>query len=180
MRTAIALSLALVGLAACSKSPPANQTSGTTTLTGGSASRAPASEDIRMLLLQSEPNHPELAAFDITNDDGRVTVRGVAPDERTHQDIVKRVKAMPNVKDVKDEVRVATPSSTTEAVRTAMKRDHPNTAAVVDELVISDDGSTLLIEGVVPDDATHDALLQSAEGASSGKSVQDKTRVSAK
>jgi hypothetical protein len=173
--------LGFAALVSCSKSHPTDTTSGTTTLTGGSVTGAPSAEEIRVVVMQAEPDHPELAAFDITADgSGRVTVRGVAPDEKTHRDIVDHIKSVRGVKDVRDEVRVASPSATTQTVRASMKHDQPTSAAVIEHLVISDDGSAVLIEGVVPDDATHDALIKSAQNASNGKSITDKLRVSGK
>jgi len=78
----------------------------------------------------------------------------------------------------------ATPSSnktkTTDAIRNGLKKDKAAPAAVIDALIIRDDGSVVIMSGTVPDDKTHDALLKSAKKSAGNAHVQDNLHVSGK
>jgi osmotically-inducible protein OsmY len=153
---------------------------GTTRLTGATVKVGPTAEEIRLMLNQAKPNDPEVNAFLITDEGGLVTIRGMVPDEQTHADIVRRIKGMPNVTGVRDDLQVPEPTPASDAVRSSMMREQPTSATVVQHLIISDDGTAILVQGVVPDETTHDALLKSAQKASGGESVTDDMRVQGK
>jgi osmotically-inducible protein OsmY len=198
MKKVVILLLGALSMLACSRNEPSDR-AGSATITGGSMNtRPPSAEEIRGVLRQARPNAPEVNNLLIRDDNGMVTLQGVVPDDQVHADIVSRVRSMPNVTNVRDEIKVAaaedqqqqqqqpgatgmggnnaTPSSDT--VRASMKRDAPKDAAIIDQLIIADDGNAILIHGVVPDEHTHKVLLRSAEKSAVGKKVNDEMRVS--
>jgi osmotically-inducible protein OsmY len=178
MRKIAVLLLGALGVLACSRNQ--EEKTGTTGLTGATVNVAPTAEEIRLTLKQARPNDPEVDAFVITDEKGLVTIRGVVPDDKTHDDMVSSIKGMSNVTGIEDELLVPSPTPTSDAVRTSMMRDQPMAATVVQHLIISDDGSAILVQGVVPDQATHDVLLDSAQKAASGENVKDEMHVSGK
>src|SRR5262249_36242959 len=94
-----------LGLLACSKEKPAEDT----TMTRGATSEsAPVSvEEVRTALLDKRPSaSDQINALVITNDSGVITLRGKVEDEATHTDLVNRVRSMSNVRGVRDEIQV--------------------------------------------------------------------------
>ena len=71
-------------------------------------------------------------------------------------------------------------TQTTQAVREQMRRDQPQAASLIQDIVLSDDGSVLIISGTVPDEPTHEQLVRSAQTTPGVKRVQDDLRVRAK
>jgi osmotically-inducible protein OsmY len=65
----------------------------------------------------------------------------------------------------------STHTKNADAVRAKMAKDRPAAAAIVNHLIISDDGTVILLSGAVPDEATHDALVKSAKSTPGVKSV---------
>jgi hypothetical protein len=101
------LLFAALSLAACSKNQPSE--SSEPTLTGGTVkSRPVAVEEIRLVMLEQRPGSPQtINAIHIVNDDGVVTLHGKVDDEQMKKALVDRVKKMPGVTDVKDQLEVA-------------------------------------------------------------------------
>lgn len=64
-----------------------------------------------------------------------------------------------------------------QSVRDQMRRDQPASATIIQDIVITDDGETVTMTGIVPDIATHDELVKSAQNAPGVKHVQDNLRV---
>jgi len=233
MRNSIVLLGTLALVAACSRDR--GPESGSTTVTGASTSEAkPVTvEEIRVAILDHNPTGPEaLSSVVITSDNGVVTLKGTVPDEDSRANMVNRVKRMPNVKSVRDELSVAPKTGTmqgmpgqpgmtgqqpgmtgqqpgtigqpqalpadepskggtqtttgstktkkTDAVRAGLTKDKAAPAAIVNGLVISDDGSVFILSGTVPDDKTHDAVLKSAKKSVGTEHVQDNLHVSGK
>jgi osmotically-inducible protein OsmY len=198
--------LAGLALAACSKERP--EKVGTSTTTGASDKERTATvEEVRMVMLAERPDATAaINALQITNANGVVTLRGHVDDEQAKKALIDRVKRMPGVKEVKDELAVLparikvegapapqvqpgqpghpgsspTPASThtprTEAVRTQMSKD-PKAQVVVNRLVITDDGSVIFISGTVPDQATHDAVMKQAKKAPGVSDVKDNVQI---
>lgn len=106
MKKAIVLLVGALGLVACKEQPPAAHA--TTTTSGAAPHEGQVTiEEVRAVLLEKRPGESAMIqALDITNDDGIVTLRGEVPDDATRADLVNRVRAMPNVRDVHDELRV--------------------------------------------------------------------------
>ena len=197
-RKAIAM-LAVLALSACSK----DEKPGTTTTTGASNKEQAASvEDVRMGMLSERPDATlTINALEITSADGVVTLRGHVEDEQMRKALVDRVKRTSGVKEVKDELMVmptrikletgpaagqgdqagtpsgsptATPMQTrrTEAIRTELGKD-PKSSAVLDRIIVTDDGSAIVVAGTVPDQATRDAVLKQAKKAADVTNVKD-------
>lgn len=214
MRKSIVLLGTLVLVAACSRDR--GPETGSTTVTGAPTSEAKAIsvEEVRTAILDHNPNGAEvLTSVVITSDNGIVSLRGTVPDEDTHTNMVNRVKRMPNVKSVRDELTVAprtmpqqgqpqmqqgqlgqpsmdepstggmqptqgsTKTKTTTAIRTGLTKDKAAPAPILTGLVISDDGTVIVLSGTVPDDKTHDAVLKSAKKAAGIQPVQDNLHV---
>lgn len=94
--------LAVVALAACDRDKPS-----TTTTTGAEVERPTTVEEVRMVMLAERPDATAaINALQITNVDGIVTLRGQVADEQVRKQLVERVKKMPGVKGVKDELAV--------------------------------------------------------------------------
>jgi osmotically-inducible protein OsmY len=74
----------------------------------------------------------------------------------------------------------STHTKNADAVRAKMAKDRPQAAAIVNHLIISDDGTVVLLSGTVPDEPTHDALVKSAKSTPGVKSVKDDLHVSGK
>jgi osmotically-inducible protein OsmY len=74
----------------------------------------------------------------------------------------------------------STHTKNADAVRAKMAKDRPAAAAIVNHLIISDDGTVILLSGTVPDEATHDALVKSAKSTPGVKNVKDDLHVSGK
>ncbi|MDB4936890.1 MAG: hypothetical protein JWP87_3862 [Labilithrix sp.] len=197
-RKVIAILMGLA-LAACSKDR--SDHAGTTTTTGASDKGASV-EDVRMVLVAERPDATAaINALQITNANGVVTLRGQVDDEGTKKALVERVKKMPGVKDVKDELGViperikvqgappgqqrgtapAAPTKTprTDAIRSELSKD-PKAKAVVNEVVITDDGSVIVVSGTVPDQATHDAVIRDAKKAPGVRDVKDNLQTAKK
>jgi osmotically-inducible protein OsmY len=105
-------SVALLGalcLVACSKEPrPAENVPGVTTTRSATEQPTVSVEEVRTVLLEKRPGSAEsINALMIRNDGGIVTLRGSVEDESTHSDLVNRVRAMPNVRGVRDEIHVS-------------------------------------------------------------------------
>jgi hypothetical protein len=179
-RTMAVFLLGTLAALGCSKNTQQDK-SGTVQLTGGTVTVLPSPDAIRLSLKQAKPSDPEIDAFVIATDqNGIITIQGIVPDERTHVDLVRRVKSMPNVAGVHDQLQVPSSTAGTEAVRSSMMRDQPQAADVVEHLIFMDDGAIILVRGIVPDQATHDALLQSAQKASGSETIRDDMHVSGK
>jgi len=71
----------------------------------------------------------------------------------------------------------ATQTNRTAAVKLTMSKDRPAAAAVIEKLVITDDGSVIYLAGIVPDEAMHQALVKSAQKTAGVKKVQDELKV---
>ncbi|MBX3188502.1 MAG: BON domain-containing protein [Labilithrix sp.] len=96
--------LCVLALAACSRD---HDKPGTTQTTGASTVDT---EQVRLVLLEHNPAAwGAIRSLVITNDNGVVTVRGVVEDENMRQGILDDVRKHPNVKSVRDELRVAKP-----------------------------------------------------------------------
>jgi osmotically-inducible protein OsmY len=199
MRNVIVL-LGTLALVACSKDKVADKVGGTTT-TGASADGGVTVEEVRMVLLERRPSAKDaINSVIITNEAGMITLRGRVEDEATHADMVNTVRGIPNVKGVNDQLQIApkqqmgdqgkmggdqapmqhpgaTQSTRTTAIRAGMMKDRPTDATVINALLISDDGTMIYLSGVVPDEPTHQALVESAEKYAAGKKVQDELKV---
>ncbi|HVH44726.1 MAG TPA: BON domain-containing protein [Labilithrix sp.] len=207
MRNAIVVLLGIMCLLACSKDKPADNANVTTTR-GATDQVQPATvEEVRTILLERRPGSAEtINALVITNDGGIVTLRGKVEDEATHADLVNRVKSMPNVRGVRDELQVGPKTagatgdmtgkhgtttttgatdekgtmSKSDAVRKNMEKARPKSEAVIHALTITDDGQIVTVTGVVPDEPTHQALAKAARETPGVKSVQDEMKVQKK
>jgi hypothetical protein len=97
--------LAVLTLAACSRDHA--DKAGSTTTTGAGVDRPATVEDVRMVMLAERPDKTAaINALDIQNVDGVVTLRGHVDDPQAKKALVDRVKKMPGVKQVKDELAV--------------------------------------------------------------------------
>jgi len=202
MRNSIVLLGTLALLAACSRDRGPETGSTTTTGAGTAASDLkPATvEEVRIAILDHNPSGSDaLSSVGISSESGVITLHGQVPDEESRQNMVNRVKRMPSVKSVKDELQVA-PRTTgaddmsklqgstqasaktkqTDAIHAALIKDKAAPAAVLGHLMITDDGTTISLSGSVPDDKTHDALLKSAQKAAGTEHVQDNLKVEAR
>jgi len=197
---------ALALVAACDRDRAPE--TGSATVTGGSTPEAkPVTvEEVRTAIIEQNPARKDmLSSVVITSENGIVTLKGSVPDDETRTGMVNRVKKMPNVKGVRDELTVmpkaaqtaqpmdepskggtmsATPSSnktkTTDAIRAGLAKDKAAPKPVLDALVVTDDGTTVTLGGTVPNDKTHDALLKSAKKSAGNEHVQDNLHVSGK
>ena len=203
----MAVVLGVLALVACAKEKPA-ETIGTTTTTRGAAARpqppAATVEEVRTTLLQQRPTAADtINGLIIMGDGGVITLRGRVKDEATHSDLVNRVRSMPNVRGVRDEIQVvpkggatapgtqqpsaAAPTgqpgdqahamSKSDAVRKSMRQVRPMANAVIDALTITDDGQVVTLEGTVPDETTHQALLRAARETQGVTTVKDDLRI---
>ncbi len=68
----------------------------------------------------------------------------------------------------------------TDAIRAGLMKDKAAPTTIVNGLIISDDGSVIMLSGEVPDDATHDAVLKSAKKSAASGHVQDNLHVTGK
>jgi osmotically-inducible protein OsmY len=238
MRKAIVVLVGALCLVACSKDRPPAESATTTTRSGEGEAGNITVEEVRTTLLETKPGAAEtINGLAIMNDNGVITLRGKVEDEATHNELVNRVRSMPKVKGVKDEIQVhpksahhsdtvgttsttghetthgqgqgtqgqmgqgqmgesgatgqttmgqggqGTPStmgttaSKSDAVRHSMEKAHPTHESVIRALSISDDGTTVTIVGVVPDAATHQALLKAARETPGVKNVRDEMKV---
>ena len=184
--------LGALGISACAKDKPAEMVGITETTRAPAQQRAATVEEIRTVLLEKRPGAAaEINAFVIRNDNGIITLRGRVDDEATHTDLVNRVRSMPNVRGVRDEVQVAPkgapapegkqqhgqPTSKSDAVRTSMQQSRPMAESVIDALVITEDGQVVTVAGTVPDETTRQALLRAARETPGVNSVKDHLRV---
>jgi osmotically-inducible protein OsmY len=71
-------------------------------------------------------------------------------------------------------------TQTTQAMRDQMRRDNPTSLSVIQDIILADDGSTLIVSGTVPDEQTHDQLMKSAQNTPGVKRVQDDLKVRGK
>jgi osmotically-inducible protein OsmY len=115
MRNAIVVIVGALSLLACSKNKAAEDT----TTTRGAASEPPTMvsvEEIRTALLEKRPSSSDaINSLMISNDSGVVTLRGRVEDEATHADLINRVRSMPNVRGVRDELQVMPRAAATPA-----------------------------------------------------------------
>ena len=96
--------IALAALPACKERDHAGMT---TTTGAGTEGRSPGVEEVRIVMMAERPEATEtIKALQITNDSGVVTLRGHVNDEQARTALVERVRRMPNVKLVKDELSV--------------------------------------------------------------------------
>lgn len=65
----------------------------------------------------------------------------------------------------------------TEAVRSRLAQDKAAPAAVLTDLVITDDGELVVVSGTVPDAKTHDAVIKAAQRTPSVKAVRDDLKI---
>ena len=99
--------LALAALPACDRDRDRERAGSTTTTGAGTEGRSPGVEEVRIVMLAERPEAVEtIKALQITNDNGVVTLRGHVNDEQARTALVERVRRMPNVKLVKDELFV--------------------------------------------------------------------------
>lgn len=110
MRNAIVVVFGALTIVACSQDKPA-ETVGITTTTRAQAraqERHPATVDeIRAALIERQPGAVEsINALAIRNENGIVTMRGTVEDETMHAALLDRVRAMPTVRGVRDELHV--------------------------------------------------------------------------
>ena len=73
----------------------------------------------------------------------------------------------------------ATRTPRTDAIRSQLSKD-AKAKAVVNELIITDDGSVIVVSGTVPDQATHDAVMRDAKKASGTGDVKDNLQTAKK
>ena len=73
----------------------------------------------------------------------------------------------------------ATKTARTDAIHSQLSKD-PKAKAVIDEIVITDDGSVIVVSGTVPDQATHDAVMRDAKKASGASDVKDNLQTAKK
>lgn len=204
----VVLTMAL-GIAACAKEERPAQPIGTTMTTRGQQPPATSVEEVRAAMLEKRPGAAEtINALAITSENGIVTLRGRVDDEATHSDLVNRVRSMPNVRGVRDEIQVAPkgapppaqpqmgppqgqpeqpqgpavqpqpqPMSRVDAVRKSMRQSRPMADAVIERLSIEEDGDTVTVSGIVPDETTRQALLRAARETSGVKHVKDDLKV---
>ena len=211
----------LAVVAACSRDRAPE--TGSATMTGAPTATSEAQpvtvEEVRNVILDRNPTGPEvLRSVIITNENDVITLRGTVPDEDTRSAMINRVRRIPNVKGVRDELTVApkggamqgatttpqtmptqaqtleepskpgmqgttsaaTKTKTTDAIRTALTKDNVAPPAVVNGLVLHDDGNVVTLSGTVPDHKTHAAILSSAKKAAGAQLVQDNLTVSDK
>ncbi len=183
-----------LGVIACAREKPAEMVgiTETTRAPAQQPQRAATVEEIRTVLLERRPGAAtEINAFVIRNEDGIVTLRGRVDDEATHSDLVNRVRSMPNVRGVRDEIRVAPKGapaieheqqqhqtmSKRDAVRKSMKQSRPMADALIDEIAITEDGQVVTVTGTVPDETTRQALLRAARETPGVSSVKDNLKV---
>jgi osmotically-inducible protein OsmY len=232
MRNAIVVLLGALSLVACSKDKPADDANTTTTRSGATEQTAVTVEEVRSVLLDKRPEAAEAVnGLIITNESGIITLKGKVQDEAMHSDLVNRVRSMPNVRGVRDEIQVrprsaAQPSDTagnvgtttttgaqggasnqqqgqqgtmggdpsmggsgmtqpgtmpkTEAVRQSMAKARPQSMTTIQSITITDDGSSITLTGMVPDEATHQALLKAARDTQGVQTVRDELKVQKK
>jgi osmotically-inducible protein OsmY len=106
MRKAIVIVLATAGLLACSKEKQPAATAGTTTIRGAEQALPTASvEEVRTVLIEKRPDSADtINGLIITNEGGVITLRGKVEDEPMRSELINRVRAMPNVRGVRDEL----------------------------------------------------------------------------
>lgn len=121
MNKSILFLFGALSLAACSKERPAEDIHSKTTTRSGEL--APATvEEVRTVLLEKKPGASEtINALVISSDNGLITLRGKVEDEQVRSELVNRVRSMPNVRGVKDELH-ASPH--------AMRHGHEKTGEV--------------------------------------------------
>jgi osmotically-inducible protein OsmY len=231
MKNSIVLLGALALVAACSRDKAPE--SGSTTVTGATTGEAkPVTvEEVRVAILDQNPAGSEaLSSVVIMSENNAITLKGSVPDEATHASMVDRVRRMPNVKSVRDELTVApktgsmqgtpgkpqaqpmddpgkgnmpgqpqaqpmddpgkgnmpgttttvTKTKKTDAIRSGMTKDNVAPVTIINGLIISDDGSVIMLRGIVPDEKTHDAVVKSAKKYAGGQTVQDNLTVPGK
>jgi osmotically-inducible protein OsmY len=202
MRNAILL-LGALALAACSKDKtpePATSAAATGTAMPSQPTMITA-EEVRTTLIQDRPASREsINNLTIMSDGGYVTLRGTLDDEQTRSDVVNRVRSMPNVRGVRDELSVmpkaaAAPSpmdtrgttaagamgSKSDAVRKQMQQAQPQSMTVIEALTITEEGTQdVRLSGTVPNEDTKKALVKAAKDTPGVKNVKDDLKVSKK
>ncbi|MBX3217776.1 MAG: BON domain-containing protein [Labilithrix sp.] len=230
MRKAIVVLLGALGLVACSNEKQPIESPGITTTRGAEQQQPTATvEEVRTLLLEKRPGSVEdINALIISSEGGIISLKGRVSDEATHSDLINRVRSMPNVRGVRDELHVgkkaaavrpsqgepygtttttggAIPgqqghekdkagaggtmhqqpghekdkgtTSKSDAVRKSMEAAHPQSQAVIHGLTITDDGQTVTLAGVVPDETTRKGLVKAAKETPGIKSVKDDLKI---
>jgi len=93
---------------ACAREQRPAEPIGTTMTTRGQQLPPASVEEVRAVMLETRPGAADtIHALVIATDDGIVTLRGRVDDQAMHSDLVNRVRAMPNVRGVRDEIQVA-------------------------------------------------------------------------
>jgi osmotically-inducible protein OsmY len=204
MRNELVLSAFGLCLLACSHEKPAENANANTTTTTSTDMTPATPEEVRAVLIERRPNAAgEINALVITNEGGLITLRGKVDDESTHSDLVNRVKQMRNVRGVKDELQVepkvghdtsgqygtTTTTGATEGgehraksedVRKHLEKAQPRSLTIIKGLMITEDGDVVTIAGIVPDEATHQALAKAARETPNVKGVKDEMKVQKK
>lgn len=151
MRNAIVVLLGALSLVACARDKGAKHAA-TTTMTGGEAARekAPVTGDqVKSALLEEHPGAAQtINGLVIRNDDGIITLRGKVDDEKMRSELVNRVRAMPNVRDVKDELEVKAKTGAAE------KHEHYGTTPVTGATEKTEKGREAEHEGKAKTPAT--------------------------
>ncbi len=108
MRKAIVVLLGALGLVACSREKQPLESPGITSVRGAEQGQRTASvEEVRTLLLEKRPGSAEeIKRLTIASQGGIITLTGKVQDEATHSDLINQVRAMPNVRGVRDEIHV--------------------------------------------------------------------------
>ncbi|MBX3262862.1 MAG: BON domain-containing protein [Labilithrix sp.] len=229
MRKAIVVLLGALGLVACAREKQPLESPGITTTRGAEQQQPTATvEEVRSVLLEKRPGSAEdINALIISSEGGIISLKGRVSDEATHSDLINRVRAMPNVRGVRDELHVAkkaaarpgqrepygtttttggaVPSqqghekdkagaggamqqhqgheadkataSKSDAVRKSLEAALPQSRAVIHALTITDDGQTVTLSGVVPDETTHKGLVKAAKETPGVKDVKDDLKI---
>ena len=108
MRNAIVVLLGALTLAACAKDKPAENVGMTTTTRGAAEPQTNVqTEQVRSVLLNEHPSKADtIRGLIIMNDGNVITLRGKVHDEATKAALIDRVRSMPNVRGIRDELQV--------------------------------------------------------------------------
>lgn len=109
MKKAILGLLGALGLVACSRDRQPAESVGATTITAATDEAEPTVtvEEVRRVLREHRPGSIDtINALLITSEGGIVTLTGNVEDDVTHWALVNRVRAMPNVRGVRDQLQL--------------------------------------------------------------------------
>jgi len=108
MRKAIVVLLGALSVVACSREKQPLESPGITSVRGAEQGQRTATvEDVRTRLLEKRPGSAEeIKRLTIASQGGIITLTGKVQDEATHSDLINDVRAMPNVRGVRDEIHV--------------------------------------------------------------------------